>query len=324
MGYDGLRAESGWIIGVVMKYRILGATKLRVSVIGLGTWQYGGEWGRDFSQVDVTPLFRRAMELGVNLIDTAECYGDHLSERLIGQAIKELGARDQFLLATKFGHHFVKPFERTEPRSAADVERQLEDSLRALQTDVIDLYQYHSWGEGQFASEDVRAVLEKAKAAGKIRHIGNSIGAGVKTTAQIEQSPAYHVEVVQVVYNRLQRPAEELFFPAASRLKLGVLVRVPLASGLLSGKYKVGARFAENDVRTKWQQQGMDERLAEVERIREIEVPAGVPMARWALAWCLRDFSVQCVIPGCKTVEQLEENARAADMVDGRHPWAAK
>lgn len=307
-----------------MKYRVLGGTKLRVSVIGMGTWQYGGEWGREFSQADVTPLFARAMELGINLIDTAECYGDHLSERLIGQALKELGARDKFLLATKFGHHFVKPFERTEPRTAADVQRQLEDSLQALQTDVIDLYQYHSWGDGQFESHEVRAVLEKAQAAGKIRHIGNSIGAGAKTSAQIDQSPAYHVEAVQVVYNRLQRSAEELFFPAAQRMKLGVLVRVPLASGLLSGKYKVGAKFAENDVRTQWQQQGMDERLAEVERVGRIEVPAGVPLARWALAWCLREPSVQSVIPGCKTVEQVEENARAADMADGRHPWAAK
>src|ERR1044071_6804817 len=92
-----------------MKYRILGRSGLRVSVIGMGTWQFGGEWGKTFEQSEVTAMFRRAMELGINFIDTAECYGDHLSEKLIGQAITDLGAgtREKFLLATKFGHHFV-------------------------------------------------------------------------------------------------------------------------------------------------------------------------------------------------------------------------
>src|SRR4051794_35773715 len=164
-----------------MKYRTLGKTGLKVGVIGMGTWQFGGEWGKDFAQEEVTAMFRRAMELGINLIDTAECYGDHLSERLIGAAIKELGARDKFLLATKFGHHFESQFVRSEPRAPADVQKQLDDSLLALQTDHIDLYQYHSWGDAQFFDHEVRGVLEKAKAAGKIRHIGNSISPNDKT-----------------------------------------------------------------------------------------------------------------------------------------------
>jgi len=311
-----------------MKYRTLGKTGLRVSVIGMGTWQFGGEWGMDFTQAQVTPLFRRAVELGINLIDTAECYGDHLSERFIGQAIKELGAgaREKFILATKFGHHFVAPFQRTEPRSGTDVAVQLEASLKALQTDYIDLYQYHSWGDAQFEDDGVRVVLEKAREAGKIRHIGNSIAAGAKTSLQIEKAKEVHVDCVQLVYNRLQRQAEDSFFPVCERLRLGVLARVPLASGLLSGKYKPGAKFAENDVRTRWQAAGMDERLEEVQKMAQTEVPAGVPMARWALAWCLKSPAVQCVIPGCKTVQQLEDNALAADLalVDPRHPWAAK
>ncbi len=308
-----------------MKFRTLGKSGLRVSVIGMGTWQFGGEWGVDFTQEQVTPMFRRAMELEINLIDTAECYGDHLSERFIGQAIRELGAgaREKFLLATKCGHHFAAPFSRTEPRSAADIEKQLADSLRALQTDYIDLYQYHSWGDAQFESQEVRAVLEKAKAAGKIRHIGNSLGAGLKNRVQIDQCDAFHVEALQVVYNRLQRTAEEAFFPGAQQLKLGVLARVPLASGLLSGKYKQGTRFADNDVRGKWQAQGMEERLVEVQKIAAEEVPAGVPMGRWALAWCLRHPAVQCVIPGCKNVQQVEDNARASELVEANHPWAA-
>jgi myo-inositol catabolism protein IolS len=307
-----------------MNYRILGKSDLRVSVIGMGTWQFGGEWGKDFTQTEATAMIRRAHELGINFIDTAECYGDHLSERLIGTALHDLGLRDQFLLATKFGHQFHEPFKRTEPRSPADIERQLEDSLRALQTDFIDLYQYHSWADAQFESADVAAVLDQAKRAGKIRHIGNSVGPNDKP-AQIERSHARAVETIQIIYNRLNRAPEELIFPLCEKMQLGVLARVPLASGFLSGKYKPGAQFAENDVRAKWQSKGAEDRLAEVERIQKEEVPAGVPMAQWALAWCLKHPAVQCVIPGCKSVAQVESNAAAGDLplIAANHPWAA-
>jgi myo-inositol catabolism protein IolS len=309
-----------------MKYRTLGQTNLRVSVIGMGTWQFGGEWGITFTQEQVTPLFAKALELGINFIDTAECYGDHLSEQFIGQALHDLHARAQFILATKFGHHFVAPFNRTEPRSGPEVAEQLDASLQALQTDYIDLYQYHSWGDAQFEDDGVRVVLEKAQQAGKIRHLGNSLPGSVKTPRQIEQSHTFHVEAIQLVYNRLQQHAADHLFPVCERLHLGVLARVPLASGLLSGKYRPGAKFAENDVRTQWQAAGIDQRLVEVQRIAQTEVPPGVPMARWALAWCLTSPAVQCVIPGCKTPQQVEDNARAADLdlVDPKHPWAAK
>jgi myo-inositol catabolism protein IolS len=272
----------------------------------------------------VTPLFGKAREVGINFIDTAECYGDHLSERFIGAALKDLKARDKFIVATKFGHKFLKPFERSEPRSGVEVQQQLEDSLRALQTDYIDLYQYHSVRDGEFASEEVRGVLEKALAAGKILHVGNSIAQSAKTTVQVEKSKAFHVETVQLVYNRLQRQVEDLFFPVAERLRIGVLARVPMASGLLSGKYGPGTKFGANDVRGQWQKDGMEERLAEVRKFGATEVPAGVPMARWALAWCLRSPAVQCVIPGCKTTAQVEDNARAGDLADDKHPWATR
>ncbi len=298
-----------------MRYRILGKSNLRVSVIGIGTWQFGGEWAKNYAQSEVTPIFQKALELGVNLIDTAECYGDHTSEALIGQALKELRARDKFIIATKFGHHFVSNFERTEPRSPADVQKQLDDSLRALQTDSIDLYQYHSWGDKEFLNAEVRTVLLKAQAAGKIRHIGNSIRAAVDNTFQLDHAEDVHIETAQVVYNRLDRKAETLLFPTCQQKNIGVLARVPLASGFLSGKYKPGARFPENDVRTKWQSKNMDERLMEVETIQQNEVPPGVPMSQWALAWCLQNPAVHAVIPGCKSPDQLEQNAAAANLL---------
>src|SRR5215204_5097174 len=170
-----------------MKYRRLGKANLRVSVIGVGTWQFGGEWGKTFEQSEVDAIFRRAGELGINLVDTAECYGDHLSERLIGNAIKS--SREHWVVATKFGHTFHGHMNRTDDRSPKDVQKQLEDSLRALQTDRIDLYQFHSLGDNDFFNEALWKVLEDAKRAGKVRHVGNSISGKIDAGPQAEASP---------------------------------------------------------------------------------------------------------------------------------------
>jgi aryl-alcohol dehydrogenase-like predicted oxidoreductase len=304
-----------------MKYRTLGKTGLRVSVIGIGTWQFGGEWGKTFQQPEVDAMFRRAGELGINLIDTAECYGDHTSEAFIGRAIE--AGRANWIVATKFGHKFNGPFDRAEPRTPADTRRQLEDSLRALRTGYIDLYQYHSWGDDRFFADDVQAELEKMLAEGKIRHLGNSVSPNTNVK-QIAASSRKRIEFAQIIYNRLDRAPEETTFPLCIRQNLGVLARVPLASGYLSGKYRPGHAFAPTEVRGKWHKaEDRDRRLEEVQRILREEVPAGVPMAPWALAWCLRHPAVTCVIPGCKDVAQVESNARAADLVEGGHPQAA-
>src|SRR5688572_20589304 len=268
-----------------MKYRILGRTGLRVSVVGVGTWQFGGEWGKDFSQEEVDRMFRRAKELGINLIDTAECYGDHLSESFVGNAIRD--DREHWVVATKFGHKFHGYMNRTEPRQPDDVMRQLEDSLKALRTDAIDLYQFHSWGDRDFDRPAVWEVLQKAKRDGKIRHIGNSISSGLDGLNQTQKSPQAGVEMLQVVYNRLDRRPEEKIFPEAIRQSLGVLARVPLASGFLSGKYKPGATFKADDVRSHRDPKDVDAQIREAQRIAAEEVPPGVDMAQWALAWCL-------------------------------------
>jgi aryl-alcohol dehydrogenase-like predicted oxidoreductase len=297
-----------------MKYRILGKTGLKVSVIGLGTWQFGGEWGKTFTQEEVNAILGRAMELGINLIDTAECYGDHLSESLIGGAIRP-GEREKWIIATKFGHRFTGFLKRSDERDVPAVREQLEGSLRALRTDYVDLYQYHSVRDEEFANTALWAYLQEQKKAGKIRHIGNSISNNIEPRFQAERSAEAGVEALQVVYNRLERKAEELVFPIARRQELGVLARVPLASGFLSGKYNPGATFTGNDYRATLDPAKVEEKLREVERIAREEVPAAVEMAQWALAWCLKDPAVSCVIPGAKDVGQVEANARAAEMV---------
>jgi aryl-alcohol dehydrogenase-like predicted oxidoreductase len=313
-----------------MKYRTLGSTDLRVSVVGLGTWQFGGEWGRDFQQAEVDAIFRRARELGINLIDTAECYGDHLSERLIGEALKRVGAdRGAWAIATKFGHKFVKPFERIDTRTAATVREEVEGSLRALQTDYIDILQYHSWGDDTFFDDDVLAELGKLKDEGKFRHLGNSVGKNTNEK-QVGASKKRGIQVVQIIYNRLEREPEDTTFPICQDQDLGVLARVPLASGYLSGKYEPGHQFDDQEVRGKWHKpEERDAKLREVQEIRFEEYhrqvnPEKVSMATWALGWCLQHPAVTCVIPGVKNVAQVESNAAAAGlkMVSEDHPQA--
>jgi aryl-alcohol dehydrogenase-like predicted oxidoreductase len=300
-----------------MKYRILGKTGLRVSVVGVGTWQFGGEWGRTYEQHDVDAILGRAKELGINLIDTAECYGDHLSESLIGESIQ--GSREDWIVATKFGHHFHRPFERTDVYDSKAVVQQLELSLKALKTDYIDLYQFHSGPDSSFDQDELWETLQKQVQAGKIRHLGISIGSN-ENIHQTSLATEVKAEVIQVVYNRLERQPENEVFPSSINQNLGVLARVPLASGFLSGKYKPGAKFAANDVRSRWASAKLDNYMKEVEIIGRDEVPQGTDMAAWSLAWCLKHPAVTSVIPGCKDPAQVEANAAAVELVEAGHP----
>jgi aryl-alcohol dehydrogenase-like predicted oxidoreductase len=296
-----------------MQYRTLGSTGLRVSVVGVGTWQFGGEWGKDFQQDEVTAMFDKAAELGINLIDTAECYGDHTSEAFIGQALTH-HKREDWVLATKFGHKFHEPFKRDLVFDPEGVRVQLEDSLRALKTDYVDLYQFHSGSDELFDTDGLWEELGKLKDAGKVRHLGVSIGSN-DNLYQTEEGAKRGSEAVQVVYNRLDRTPEKRVLPACQKLNLGVLVRLPLASGYLTGKYRPGDSFPANDVRAKWHKaEEREAKLSEAEIIAREEVPAGVPMAQWALGWCLKHEAVTCVIPGCKSVEQVISNAGGAEV----------
>jgi myo-inositol catabolism protein IolS len=305
-----------------MKYRRLGKTDMKVSVIGVGTWQFGGEWGKAFEQEEVDAMFALASELGVNLIDTAECYGDHLSEEFVGRAIE--GQREKWLLATKFGHKFHRPFERATVYEPSAVREQLEDSLRALRTDYVDLYQFHSGPDENFETDGLWEMLSRQVEAGKIRHLGISIGSN-DNLHQTDKASEVGAEAIQVVYNRLDRTPEKRVFDSCIRQDLGVLARVPLASGFLSGKYTVSSKFSDDDVRGHWHSpEARRKAIEEAQRIKLTEVPEGAAMAQWALAWCLNHPAVTCVIPGCKNASQVESNARSADleMVSSEHPQA--
>ena len=158
-------------------------------------------------------------------------------------------------------------------------------------------------------------MLGEQKRAGKVRHLGISI-LGKGSDLQAREARQVGAEVLQVIYNRLDRRPEQMVFPHAQKNNLGILARVPLASGLLTGKYRPGAAFDAKDVRATFDASKIENDLAEVERIRQSEVPPEIPMGQWALAWCLKNPLVTCVIPGCKDPAQVEANASAAKLLN--------
>ena len=304
-----------------MKYRRLGRTGLKVSVVGVGTWQLSGEWGQTFTQREVDQLFGRARELGVNLIDSAECYGDHLAEALIGAAIRH--RRDDWVIATKFGHQFHaeamgqdrwSPVTvRSDHWTPQEVIGQLEASLRALGTDHVDLYQAHSAPAAVIDHDDLWEALHRQVARGTVRHLGLSVSGG--DLDQARRAGQLGAGVIQVGYNRLDRTAEEGLFQLCLDQGLGVMVREPLANGYLSGKYRPGAGITgASDWRSAGDPVEVQRRLELVDEIRRTEVPQGMAMAQWAIAWCLQHPAVSCVVAGARSVEQVQSSAAAADL----------
>lgn len=296
-----------------MKYRPLGKTGLNVSVISLGTHQFSGEWAKEFSPSEVGEILTRAGELGINVIDTAECYGDHAVESLIGNAITK--TRKDWVLATKFGHAYSGR-DKIDAWSVAQVRQQLEASLKALRTECIDLYQFHSGTNASFDNDELWNMLNEQVRAGKIRFLGLSLSAEVLSkgdSRQLHAAEKTGISVIQVVYNRLQRKAEQEVLPYCEARQLGVLARVPLAKGFLGGNYKPGTIFPKNDTRSVYSQEFNDEQLRLVETIKRDEVPANQNLAQWALTWCLKQKAVSSVVVGCKNLAQLELNGAIAE-----------
>lgn len=293
-----------------MKYRTLGKTNIPVSVVGIETHQWSGLGGKIFSEREVSDMVAAAAAAGVNVIDTGECYRDHEAERMVGAALSVNGVRTSSIVGTKFGHRAEGDVLRP-AFSAAEVSESLEASLRALRTDYVDIYYAHlntadDAREFLRRADEVGEVISSAHNAGKVRFFGVTLGdnelladAGEAFRKTLEVLP---VSVVEVLYNRLTRVAEETVLPLAREKGIGVVTRVPLAKGYLSSRFRPPKEF--------------DQRLlAEVDAIRKKEVPQGVDPAEWAIAWCLSNAAVSTVVPGCTSVAHVLSTVRAVDLI---------
>jgi aryl-alcohol dehydrogenase-like predicted oxidoreductase len=301
-----------------MKFRELGRTGWKVSEVSFGAWAIGGAWGKVDDDESLAAL-RRAIELGVNFIDTADVYGDGRSERLVGQICRE--NKDRIYVATKAGR-------RLDPHTAKGYNRKnltafVERSLKNLGTETIDLLQLHCPPVEVYYMPEVFGVLDELIEKGKIRYYGVS---AEKVEEALKAIVYPNVQSVQIIFNMFRHRPAELFFEQAKKRKVGILARVPLASGLLSGKMTLDRKFSADDHRTFNRHgeefdrgetfSGVDYELGldVVEQLKAI-CPENISMVQFALIWILMFDAVTCTIPGAKRPSQAEENFSASDML---------
>lgn len=299
-----------------MKTRVLGKTGATISEIGFGAWQIGGSWG-DVSEADGKRALNAALDSGVTFVDTADVYGDGRSEKIIAAVLKERGGEKPFV-ATKAGRR-LNP-HATEGYTGANIEAFIDRSLSNLGVETLDLVQLHCPPTEVYYRPDLFGALDQLITKGKIRHYGVSVEKVEEALKAIEYPG---VATVQIIYNIFRQRPQDLFFDEAKKKNVGVIVRVPLASGLLSGKISRDTAFAADDHRN-FNRHGeafdvgetfagvpFDAALDAVEQLRPL-VPAGVPMAQFALRWILEQEAVSVVIPGARNEAQAQSNAAAS------------
>ena len=300
-----------------MNYRELGRTGWRVSEVSFGAWAIGSAWGETDDRESLAAL-HRAVELGVNFFDTADVYGDGRSERLLARLKRE--RKEEVRIATKAGR-------RLDPHVAAGYTAEnlagfVERSLRNLDTEALDLVQLHCPPTEVYYMPELFGALDELVRRGKIRHYGVSVEKVEEALKAVEYTG---VETVQIIFNIFRQRPAELFFSEAKRRKVGILARLPLSSGMLTGKLTAESRFAPDDHRAFNRRgeafdrgetfSGVDYEtgLRTVEELRAL-VPSGMTMAQFALRWILMFDAVTCAIPGAKRPAQVEDNVRASGL----------
>ena len=301
-----------------MQYRRLGTTDLFVSAVSFGAWAIGGFWGEVDDEVSMRAL-HAAIDGGVNFIDTADVYGDGRSERLIAR-LKRERPRDRIWVATKAGRRL--PQQTCEGYSRANLTEWVDRSLQNLGTDAIDLLQLHCPPPALFKQAEVFGILDDLVSEGKLRYYGVSVEQ-VSEALDAIQHP--NVQSVQIIFNMFRLKPAERFFPEAKKRQVGILARVPLASGLLTGKLTKASTFEAGDHRQFNRQGEMFDKgetfsgvpyetgLAAVERLRPL-VPPSATLAQLALRWILMFDAVTCAIPGAKNEQQARDNVTAASL----------
>jgi aryl-alcohol dehydrogenase-like predicted oxidoreductase len=300
-----------------MEYRELGRTGWKLSTISFGAWAIGGTWGNVKDEESLAAL-HRALDLGVNFFDTADVYGDGHSEQLLAKLRKERS--EPFYVATKVGR-------RSDPHVARSYTKEnltmyVERSLQNLGLEALDLLQLHSPPTDVYYMPEVFSALDDLVQAGKVRYYGVSVE---KVEEALKAMDYPNVQSVQIIFNMFRQRPLDLFFGEAQRRKIGVLARVPLSSGMLTGKMSRESVFEPDDHRQFNRQgagfdrgetfSGLDYEigLQAVEELRAL-VPTGMSMSQMALRWILMSPVVTCAIPGAKRPSQVEENVSAADL----------
>ena len=300
-----------------MEYRELGRTGWKVSTVSFGAWAIGGTWG-DVKDEESLAALHRALDLGVNFFDTADGYGDGRSEQLLAKLRRERS--EPFYVATKAGR-------RLSPHVASGYNRQnlisfVERSLKNLEVEALDLLQLHCPPTEVYYTPETFEALDGLVRAGKLRYYGVSVEKVEEALKAIEYP---NVQTVQIIFNIFRQRPADLFFGEAQRRSVGILARLPLSSGMLSGKMTRDSSFEKDDHRDgnrhgEWFDRGetfsgfdYDTGLQAVEDLRPL-VPPGMTMAQMALRWILMFPAVTCAIPGAKRPSQVEENVASADL----------
>jgi len=299
-----------------MKYRILGKTGFKISEISLGTWQVGGRWGEPFSHDNADRILNTAVDHGINFIDTADVYGDGESEKAVGRLKRSHS--DTIYVATKCGRRLQPHVNKLYTPEA--LRNFVEDSLRNMKIDTIDLIQLHCPPTEVYYRPEIFELFEKLTAEGKIRYLGVSVEKVEEALKAIEYS---NVSTVQIIFNIFRQRPKELFFEQAARKNIGIIARVPLASGLLSGKFSSETVFLPGDHRYFNREgaafdkgetfSGIDYQLGlkAVDMLKKAF--PGTSLAALALRWILMFNEVSCVIPGASSPEQVVSNVNAGD-----------
>jgi aryl-alcohol dehydrogenase-like predicted oxidoreductase len=301
-----------------MQFRPLGRTGLSVSAISFGAWAIGGAWGA-VDDTESLQALHAALDCGVNFIDTADVYGDGRSERLIARVRRDR-PRDTFFVATKAGRRL--PVQTPEGYTRENLTAWIDRSLTNLEVDRIDLLQLHCPHRQVYDRPEVFGWLDDLVTDGKLAHYGVS----VETVEEALTAIRYpNVETVQIIFNMFRLKPAETFLAQARAAKVGVIARVPLASGLLTGKFGPRSTFAEDDHRG-FNREGQrfdkgetfsgvpyDVALNAVDALRVL-TPSGTALGQFALRWILMFDAVSCAIPGAKTAAQARNNASAADL----------
>lgn len=303
-----------------MQFRTLGKTQFNISEISLGTWQVGGRWGSPFDAQNADRILHAAMDAGVNFIDTADVYSDGLSETAVGKAVRQRS--EKIYVATKCGRK-LNPHEANAYTPKA-LEKFVDDSLRRTGLESLDLIQLHCPPTEVYYRPEIFACFDKMKQKGKIQHLGVSVE---KVEEGLKAITYDNVTSVQIIFNLFRQRPADLFFQEAAKKNVGIIVRVPLASGLLTGQYSSQTTFGPDDHRNFNRDGAAFDKgetfagipyeigLKAVDKIKAI-FPERENLAPTALKWILEHPQVSCIIPGASKIDHLTSNLSASGLAN--------